>query len=73
VNFPDLGSYFLEARATFMAPEAGMLGSRKVNGEKVKQMRVQTENAAGSRLTYILESGKEIPAEKAVFTARSVK
>jgi hypothetical protein len=67
VNFPALNSYYLEARATYTPLGAGAGETMNINGEKIKQIRVETAQGAESKLTYILESGKEVPFEKAGF------
>lgn len=67
VNLPAFAAYFLQARATFTVP-SGALGF-KIRGEKVKQMRVETANGGGSQVSYILESGKEIPGQRAVLAS----
>lgn len=67
VELPTLGSYYLEARATFSVPAGGAQESMKIDGEKVKKMRIETAEGAGSRVVYILESGKEVSADRAIF------
>lgn len=72
VELSIVGSYYLEARATFSVA-AGAQEAMKVDGEKVKQMRVETALGAGSKVIYVLDSGKQVAAEKASLASSAAK